>query len=143
MERHEHTDVVSLRADGALAVIKGSNDPRWGLRMPLQAFVEVDAGDGVLVPAVVMNASYSGAYLHTEAGLAPSARIYVRNMNAVIEAFVARIAADGLGVEWLDPDFCNICRLSATSRESLTRLLNKPETEKLKARVRNGMVALV
>ena len=106
-----HTDATALRADSASASTRETTDPRWGLRMPLETLVEVDAGDGVRVPAVVKNASYSGAYLCTSGGIAPSVRMYVHSLNAVIEAFVARLDADGVGVE------ARRCRTSAISVE--------------------------
>ena len=73
--------------------------------MHLNAAAEVRTADGLSVPALVLNASLSGAFLETTAPLPLLARIAVRPLVKPdwLDACVVRVDDGGVAIEWLEP----------------------------------------
>lgn len=89
---------------------------RWGTRVRLDAPAELRALDGRCIPAVVGNASVSGAYLLTPVRLPVLSRVAVRARDGDgtwLEGCIVRHDAQGMGIEWLDPRLRSVCALLA------------------------------
>lgn len=95
---------------------------RWGTRVELDAAVDLVIAGGRAERAVVANASLSGAFVKW-LGPAPfMGRVALRPVGAKgewLEGCVVRLAADGFGIEWLDPGLQPIAMLKAMRRDAL------------------------
>jgi PilZ domain len=89
---------------------------RLGTRVRLDAAGKLRAGAATVLHAVVIDASLSGAFVQVPARLPLLARVQLRvyaGSGDWIEACVVRRAADGVGVEWLDPGSQAVCQVLA------------------------------
>jgi hypothetical protein len=89
---------------------------RWGQRLRCQARVSISAGPGITGTGCVRDVSTSGAFIETTLHLPIQARVMLLvqgNESAphpvAIAASVARVADDGIGVEWCDTPAGSIC----------------------------------
>ncbi|MGH8290446.1 MAG: PilZ domain-containing protein [Steroidobacteraceae bacterium] len=81
---------------------------RWGIRQFLDASVRFDGRPQLLTFARLKNASASGAYVETQAGLAMLSRVWVEidwhlhclNDSNRVAAYVVRKDEQGVGLEW-------------------------------------------
>ena len=72
---------------------------RWGERIPVRASVRVHCAKWDAA-GQIRDASLSGAFVHTRLQVTPWTHVELELSGARIAAFVVRVAADGLGVEW-------------------------------------------
>ena len=85
---------------------------RWGERIELDCPVRLELRDGTGVEGRLCNASISGAWIETGARLPARSLAYAivnvivpagaRRRAIELPACIARIAPDGVGVEWRD-----------------------------------------
>jgi hypothetical protein len=100
---------------------------RWGERIQVDIPVQVSAPPLILGSGRVRNISISGAFISGQFDLPPLARAFVVFEFAVageherlpIACFVARVRADGIGVEWreLAPQIVSDLMLFAAAPE--------------------------
>lgn len=101
---------------------------RLGTRMPTSVPVRLLRARTVLAFGSMLNASLSGAYIETSAPLPPLARVDVacgpvspdRARCPGVPAYVTRVAASGLAVEWFEfaPSMIRQLLLPGESEES-------------------------
>ena len=82
---------------------------RWGRRIACGASVQLSIADGIGGAGRLRNVSTSGAFIETALELHPLTRIAIRLRDVEILAAVARIARDGVGVEWCETPARAIC----------------------------------
>lgn len=89
---------------------------RWGIRRPCKARVSVLAGSGLHGVGRLRNISMSGAFLETALPLPQYTQLTIAVLRGdgshhLLEfpAVVVRHDADGVGLEWCDPNPGKIC----------------------------------
>ena len=94
---------------------------RWGTRVELDAAVDLVIAGGRAERAVVVNASLSGAFIRWLGPAPYMGRVALRPVGARgewLEGCVVRLAADGFGLEWLDPGLQAVATLKAMRRDA-------------------------
>jgi PilZ domain len=88
---------------------EGAMEHRWGARTALDLPVTLYAGLGAIARGRIANASLSGALVCTDVQLPLLARVrvevdddYTSCAPHLVEAYVVRRSAVGLGLEWTD-----------------------------------------
>jgi hypothetical protein len=92
---------------------------RWGNRVSLDTPAAMRLIYDREVPVRIRDASVSGAFVETTDRPAPFSRIALRAISSSgdwIEAWVVRMASDGIGVEWLEPGSQRVLELILTHR---------------------------
>ena len=92
---------------------------RWGARLPCHLNVTVTAHDRDAGIGRLRNVSMTGAFLETLIDLPLFARVMLAiipdeahaQFQTEMTALVARIARDGVGIEWCEPAAGSICTL--------------------------------
>jgi hypothetical protein len=74
---------------------------RWGERFPVRAAVRLHCAKWDAA-GYLKDASLSGAFVHTRLLVAPWTQVEIALLGVRIEAYVVRVTADGLGVEWAE-----------------------------------------
>lgn len=93
---------------------------RWGTRVALDVPADIRTPDGMSIPAWVRNASLSGAFVETEVGFPVMSQISLRPLvggGPWLDAFVIRVACNGLGLEWREPGLHAVASLLALRRQ--------------------------
>lgn len=103
-ERSDHLDAGDMdRTDGGM-------EHRLGTRMRISLPVKLHQAGKTPAFGQILNVSLSGAFVRTSANLGPLARIGIVCEHvyseaagaACVTAFVTRVAADGVALEWLE-----------------------------------------
>jgi hypothetical protein len=107
-------EVMFKRTDplgsGDVAYPEGGMEHRLGTRMPISLPVKLHHAGSTPALGRMLDVSLSGAYVQTSASLKPLACIGIvcdRALSAVagapcVTAFVTRVAADGVALEWFE-----------------------------------------
>src|SRR5690348_8839379 len=103
-ERIDHLD------SGDMARTDGGMEHRLGTRISISLPVKLHHAGKTPAFGQILNVSLSGAFVRTSANLEPLARIGIVCEGAYSEAagapsvtaFVTRVAADGVALEWLE-----------------------------------------
>jgi hypothetical protein len=101
---------------------------RWGIRVDLEALVEIRTAENWAATAVVRNASLSGAFLESDSSPAPLSRVSVRLVARTgewLEACVVRVEDTGFAVEWLDPGVQAVTALLSLRRDATVTRINR------------------
>ena len=104
LERMDHPD------PGGAAYPEGGMEHRLGTRMPVSLPVKLQHAAGTAAFGRMLNVSLSGAYVRTSVKLDPLASVGIACEGAFsgavsapcITAFVTRVAADGVALEWFE-----------------------------------------
>ena len=106
---------------------------RWGIRVDLDALVEIRTTETWSATAVVRNASLSGAFIEadcmdTESRPVLLGRVSVRLVARTgewLEACVVRVEDNGFAVEWLDPGMQAVSALLSLRRDATVTRINR------------------
>ena len=74
---------------------------RWGERFPVRAAIRLHCAKWDAA-GYLNDASLSGAFVHTRLLVAPWTQVELELLGIRIEAYVVRVAPDGLGIEWTE-----------------------------------------
>lgn len=108
-----------------------SMEHRWGNRVHLDEPATLRSVHGAVFLVRLRNASLSGAFIETTAKPALFARVTLHPIAGEgysMDAWVVRIAADGIGLEWLEPASESVLDLLSPQRRAAHRL---PDLEQL------------
>jgi hypothetical protein len=105
--------------------VEASEQPRehrWGTRVVLDTPASLRRIYGLETAARLRDVSLSGAFVETTDRLPRFSRIAVRTLSSPsywIEAWVVRDAADGIGIEWLEPGSHMVLEMMLTQRSAV------------------------
>jgi hypothetical protein len=101
---------------------------RWGIRVDLDAVVEIRTTETWSATAVIRNASLSGAFVETDSRPVALSRISLRLIARTgewLEACVVRVEDGGFAVEWLDPGMQAVADLLSLRRDATVTRINR------------------
>lgn len=82
-------------------VLRARMEHRWGERFAVRAAVRLHCAKWDAA-GYLKDASLSGAFVHTRLLVAPWTQVEIELLGIRIDAYVVRVAPDGLGIEWTE-----------------------------------------
>lgn len=101
-----------------------SAEQRWGARVPMHETAVLRIVQGQESPALLRDASLSGAFVETEHRPARFSRVAIRPLEGSSEwigAWVVRTDERGIGLEWIEPASREVVALLSSVRSAAKR----------------------